>query len=184
MKTRRMVAVAVTLIVASLCLFAIAGCAPGEQEYDPAEDRAYMSRANTTMMQLNADLEQFTEAVAAEDVVTMEKAASAAYRDMDAFKSITPPDAMKDIHAEYCAGCDDLKSALQAYIDLYKSAPDSDVKEINASIAEIQATYDSGIAHLQKADKMVSELPGATPETSSSTASSSEQSSSEESSHA
>jgi paraquat-inducible protein B len=161
-----------TVFVAAImvaCLALAVGCAPADQTEDNAAlNRAYISTANTTMMQVNADLEPFTAAVAAEDVVTMEQAAANVYRDLDQFKAITAPKDMKDIHAEYSAGCDDLKKALQDYVALYKDAANTDVNDLNGTLAEIQKTYDSGIAHLQAADKMVTSLPGALPEASSS----------------
>ena len=181
MTTRRIAPVLLITLVCALCLGAIAGCMPAEQQDDAAKDRAYMSQANTIMMRLNADLEPFTAAVAAEDVVSMEQAAANVYRDIDSFKNITAPELMKDIHAEYCAGCDDLKQALQSYVTLYKDAADTESSEINASIAEIQKQYDSAIAHLQAADKKVTELNGALPSESSSAASESSTTASESS---
>ena len=171
MKTWRILPVLLMAMVCALCLGAISGCAPSEQTDNAAKDRAYLSQANTTMMRLNADLEPFTAAVAAEDVVSMEQAAANVYRDIDAFKSITAPELMQDIHKEYCAGCDDLKQALQSYVALYKDAANTDIDEINDAIAAIQQQYDSGVAHLQAADKMVTELNGALPESSSASSS-------------
>ena len=183
MKKRGIVTALLMVALCAMSLVAVAGCAPAEQQKDAAAlNRAYLSQANTTMMQLNADLEPFTAAVAANDVVTMEQAAASVYRDIDAFKSIKPSDGMKDIHAEYCAGCDDLKQALQSYVALYKDAADADVKDINESVAAIQAQYDSGIAHLQAADKKITELPGAVPSSSSTASDAGESSSGSESS--
>jgi len=162
----------VIAVVAAMCLVAAMGCAPAEQQEDNAAlNRAYISAANTAMMRVNADLEPFTAAVAAEDVVTMEQAATQVYRDLDQFKETVPPKDMENIHKEYCAGCDDLKAALQSYVTLFKDSADADVKDINDALAEVQKQYDSGIAHLQAADKMVTSLPGATPDASSSSSS-------------
>lgn len=167
-----------TMAAAALCLALVAGCAPAEQQEDAAAlNRAYMSQANTASMQLNADLAPFTAAVAADDVVTMEQAAANVYRDIDAIEDIKAPDAMKDIHKEYSAGCEDLKGALQDYIEVYKDAADSDVSELNEALAAVQERYDSGIAHLQAADKMVTELTGALPSSSSTVSASSSSSS-------
>jgi hypothetical protein len=159
------------------------GCAPAEQTEDNAAlNRAYISAANTAMMQVNADIEPFTAAVAAEDVVTMEQAAANVYRDLDQFKEMTPPKDMVDIHKEYSAGCDDLKQALQSYIAVYKDKAHLDVKDINDALADVQKQYDSGIAHLQEADKKVTSLPGATPDPSSSSDSNATESASSDSS--
>ena len=182
MKTR---GILIALLTVALCLAAVTGCAPEDQQKDgAAQNRAYLSQMNTAMMQLNADLEPFTAAVAANDVVTMEQAAASVYRDIDAVKAIKPSETMKDIHTEYCAGCDDLKQALQSYVALYKDAEDTDTKDINEAVAAIQAQYDSGIAHLQAADKKVTELPGATPSSSSSASNAAESSAASDSSAA
>ena len=166
----------VAVLLAAVCLMAAAGCAPAEQTQDAAaQNRAYMSQANTAMITLNADLEPFTAAIAADDVVTMEQAATNVYRDIDAFKAIKAPDAMKDIHAEYCAGCDDLKAALQGYVALFKNAADADAAELNKGIAEVQKQYDSGIAHIKAADELTTKLTGAVPESTSSSADSATQ---------
>ena len=180
MKMRRIM---VAMMVAALCalsLAAMVGCEPlGQTEDTAAQNRAYLSQANTSMIHLNADLDSFTAAVAAEDLVTMEQVAGAVYRDIDAFEAITAPNDMKGIHEEYKAGCEDLKQALQSYVALYKDADEMDEKDMNEAIAAIQAQYDSGIAHLEAGDKMVTELPGALPESSSSSSDTSESSSSE-----
>ena len=171
---------AVIAMVSVVCLAAVIGCAPAETTEDNAAlNRAYIATANTAMMQVNADLEPFTAAVAAEDVVTMEQAATKVYRDFDQFKATTPPKDMEDIHKEYCAGCDDLKQALQSYVSLYKDAQNADVDDINKALEQVQEQYDSGIAHLQAADKMVTSLPGATPDASSSASDASDVSSSD-----
>lgn len=167
----KLLAVIATFI---LCIACIAGCDASPDDADaPAKNRAYMSQANTAMMQLNKDLDPFSEAVAAGDIVSMERAATAASRDIDAFMAIEPPETMKDIHAEYCAGCDELRQALQAYVQLYREADDLDEAAFNERVYVIQAQYNSGIDHLTKGDKLVTELPGALPEESESSAASS-----------
>ena len=169
MKTRKIMAMIMAVALSALCLGMVSGCAqPANQEDNAAKNRAYISQANTMMQQLNADLEPFTAAVAAEDVVTMEQAAANVYRDFAAFEKVTPPADMKDIHAEYSAGCEDLKQAMQAYVALFKDAADTDVSDLNEKLADVQKQYDSGIAHLQAGDKKMTELPGATPSSSSS----------------
>ena len=179
MKTCGKAAKVLAVVMAVVCAMAVVACAPNEGQQDAAaKNRAYMSQANTAMMQLNADLKPFTAAVAAEDLVTSEQAASDVYRDIDAFTAIVPPDPMKDIHAEYSAGCTDLKAALQAYIEVYQDAADGDGKDLSEAVAAVQKQYDSGIAHLQAADKLVTELTGALPESSSSSDSTSSSSSS------
>lgn len=155
--------------------FMVAGCSPnGENATDAAaQNRAYLSQANTAAMKLTSDFTPFNEAVAQGDIVTMENAAAEIYRDFDAFKELSAPEAMKDIHTEYCAGCDDLKQAVQGYVSLYRERNGSDMGDaaFNARIADIQKVYDSGIAHLQSADDKVKALPGATPSSSSTEAS-------------
>ena len=169
MKTRRMMAILLAAALSVLCLAAMAGCAPSAETEDAASlNRAYMSKANTAMSQMNADLEPFTAAVAAGDIVTMEQAATNVYRDIDSFKRISAPDMMVEIHAEYCAGCDDLKNALQAYIAVFKDAEGADVSDINEVLGPVQQKYDSAIAHLQTADTLVTKLNGAMPSSSSS----------------
>lgn len=155
-----------TVIAAcALCLACLAGCGGGVSDAEAAaNNRAYMAQANTAMMQLNADLVPFSEAAAAGDVVTMEQAATTAMRDMRAFEEITAPEGMTAIHAEYVAGCRDLRAALQQYVQLYRESPNLDDAAFNERIATIQRQYDDGIAHIQQGDKLVTELTGALPE--------------------
>lgn len=156
------------------CLGALAGCEASDEATDAAsKNRAYMSQANTAMMHLNQDLTAFSAAVAESDVVTMEQAAATAYRDIDTFKAITAPEPMAKIHAEYSSGCDDLEASLQAYLQLFREAESLDDEDFNKRIGSIQEQYDSGIAHLQAGDKLVTELNGALPSSSSSAESSS-----------
>lgn len=155
----------------ALCLACLAGCAGAANNVDAAaQNRAYMAQANTAMMQLNDDLVPFAEAAAAGDIVTMEQTAATAVRDMQAFEEIVAPEGMAEIHAEYAAGCKDLRAALQGYVQLYRDSASVDDADFNERIAAIQKQYDEGIAHIQQGDKMVTELNGALPEDSESTA--------------
>ena len=171
MTRTKLLSTLVALALGISCLGALAGCdATAENATDAAaQNRAYMSQANTMGMQLDNDLAKFSEAVAADDIVTMEQTAANAYRVIDAFKEIEAPEAMAGIHAEYSAGCDDLEAALQAYVLLYRESDSLDNEAFNARIADIQEKYDSGIAHLQNGDGLVTKLTGALPSDSSAT---------------
>lgn len=167
-KTNRRLSALIGVVLLGMCLAVLSGCAAQEETTDvAAENRAYMSQANNIAMQLDEDLEPFTEAVADGDIVSMEQAASNVYRDIETFKALEAPDDMSEIHAEYSAGCDDLKEALQSYIALYQEADGMEADEINESLATIQEKYDDGISHLQAADTMVTQLNGALPSSSS-----------------
>ncbi len=164
MQLKRIIPVlfAVALVLTFFSL--LSGCGSQEGKTDAAADnRSYMSQANTIAMQLDEDLQPFTEAVASNDIVSMRQAASKVYQDVENFKALSAPDALKDIHAEYSAGCDDLKEALETYIKVYQQADEdnADSDDLNGKIAKAQKSYESGIEHLQNADKMVTELNGA-----------------------
>lgn len=148
-------------LLCALCLAALMGCGGSASDAEAAaNNRAYLSQANTAMMQVNADLASFAEAAAAGDVVTMEQTSNAAMRDMQAFEGLTPPESMAAIHDEYAAGCESLRGALQAYVQLYRDSPNLDEGAFNERATAIQQQYDEGLARIQQGDKMVVDLAG------------------------
>ncbi len=164
MQLKRIIPVLLAIALVLTFFSLLSGCGLQEEQTDAAADnRSYMSQANNIAMQLDEDLEPFTEAVANSDIVSMQQAASKVYQDVEDFKALSAPDALKDIHQEYSAGCDDLKEALETYVEVYQKADDegADSDALNSQIAEAQESYESGIEHLQNADKKVTELNGA-----------------------
>lgn len=171
-KTKSFSGLVATLLVCLACLGMLAGCAVPEEQVDAAEkNRDYMMQANNAMIKLNSHLEEFTTAASTGDVVSMQRVFSLAEKDIESFKALPATDATKDIHAEYLAGCEGLKGALKAYLDLYAGAESIDDAAFEERLAQVQQLYDEGIKHLQDGDGLVSQLPGALPSESSSGAS-------------
>lgn len=158
------------LFAAVVCLaFAgvLAGCsssgssAASSSSSDSASaNRSYMSSANTIIGQLQDNLTDFSDAVAKDDLVTMQATAKTAGENIDAFKKLTPPDQLKSVHEQYTKGCDQLKQALDDYISLYADRKKSNISdsEFSSRLSTIQSEYDAGIAALQEGDKQATAL--------------------------
>ncbi|MDR0513805.1 MAG: hypothetical protein LBG81_01410 [Coriobacteriaceae bacterium] len=106
---------------ATALLLALVACVPLSTAANDAAsaNRKYMSQVSVTMDDLGASLESFSDAAARNDLAAMEAQSENAGRLIDAFGKLVPPDALKDIHTEYLAGCRDLLEALEGYIGLY-----------------------------------------------------------------
>ncbi|HIW76242.1 MAG TPA: hypothetical protein H9877_06370 [Candidatus Gordonibacter avicola] len=162
-----------TKFICALCagvLFVatLSGCAAQETAAtkQQAENRHYMTQVNQTMEDLQSRLDGFADAVSRNDVVGMRTQADNAYKALDDLNKLEVPDQMKDIQKEYVDGTNELKDALNAYIELYteiESATDAqpfDWSTYDSRIADIKKSYDEGIGKLQSGDNKANELNG------------------------
>lgn len=158
------------VIVAALC-FAIAGALAGcgsetvsgssSSSSDSASaNRSYMSSANTIIEELQDNLNDFSDAVAEDDLVSMKAAMKKADKSIAKFEKLQPPDDLKSVHEEYTKGCDELKEALSEYVDLYSDQQKSKLSdsEYSKRLKSIQKKYNSGIKHLKAGDEKVTSL--------------------------
>ncbi len=146
----------------AMCAF-VAGCSsvPGmsaatnaNTETPAEQNRAYMTKINQAMTNLETNLTSFTEAVSRGDAISMKTQSDKAMNALDEVKSVEAPDALKDVKTKYDSGIDNLKSALSQYVDLYTSGAEI----TQDSIAPIQQLYDAGVASLKEADESVASL--------------------------
>ena len=165
------------LFAAAFCLliaaFTMSGCtAPtGAANQGSAEDQAmtsseYMAEVNQVVEKLSERLQSFDDAVSRQDPITMRTQADSAFAVLDELAAIEAPDDVKDLRDQYIKGCDQLKDALNSYIDLYsdmsaakalassssRNAPSFNASNYTDRIKEIQSKYDEGIKTLEDAD--------------------------------
>lgn len=159
----------------AICAFVLAlllsGCtAPqaandAEGEDTPMTSSQYMAEVNQTVEELNERLQSFNEAVSRQDPITMRTQADNAFAVLDKLAAIEAPEDIKDLRDQYIKGCDQLKDALNAYIDLYsemtsaKAKAESsryndpfDASAYSGRIEQIQKLYNDGIQTLEDAD--------------------------------
>ena len=146
------------------CCVAFAGCASqsGSALNDEQKaNRAYMSQVNETMVELDAGLDSFVDAVSRGDIVNMRTQADDAYKMLDKLEGIEAPEALADVHKSYVDGTAKLRQALDGYIALYTEAAQSnsnfDWDTYADRIKEVQTLYDEGVAALEEGDKKASE---------------------------
>lgn len=153
------IAIATASIACVLSAGLLAGCAGSTQtsatNQAQLENRTYMSQVNQAMSALDDKLDGLVDAVSRGDMVGMKTQCERALAELDAISSLEAPEALKEVNDSYKAGCDKLKQALQAYVDLYASGSGNITAD---SIASIQSAYDEGVAALQEADKKASEM--------------------------
>jgi len=131
---------------------------------DQIANRTYMTQVSQTMDTLKSDLAAFSQAVADDDIVSMNAQADNANRTIANLAALTPPDALKDVHSEYVSGCEELRNALSAYLDLYNAinaATDEepfDYSTYEKRLSDIEDLYNSGISHLEKADQEAKDM--------------------------
>lgn len=143
---------------------ALSACATGGNATltdEQKANRAYMSQVNETMVELDASLDSFIDAVSRGDIVNMRTQADNAYKTLDKLSAIEAPETLSDVQKKYAEGTQKLEEALDAYIELYseadKAGKDFDWSSYDGRIKEIQELYDSGIKALEEGDKAASE---------------------------
>lgn len=156
MKAKARIIVVAMLCIA--CLGALVGCSGNTAEQDAqTQNRQYMSSVNTIMDTLNTNMEEFATAVKDGEVVSLDAQLEAVNTCVNDLNTITPPEAMTDIHKSYVTGATEMQTALAAYVQLYEdvNAPQSgsfDYSTYDSRLADIQSHYDAGIAAFQDAD--------------------------------
>lgn len=162
--------------VAAICALAmvvlLAGCtAPmGAQSEQDGEDKPitnseYMAEVNQVIEELSERLQSFNDAVSRQDPITMRTQADNAFATLDKLAAIEAPEDIKDLREQYIKGCDQLKDALNSYIDLYSEMSAAkaeaassryndpfDPSRYSEQIEQIQVAYDEGIKTLEDAD--------------------------------
>lgn len=167
MKHTRFVKAVVAVCAGVLMVAALGGCAQQDTAatQQQSENRQYMTQVNQSMDDLKTRLESFTDAVSRGDVVGMRTQADNAFKAIDDLNNIDVPDALKDIQAEYIDGSNDLKDALNSYIELYTEIDSAtedqpfDYSTYDQRIQDIKKQYDEGIGKLQSGDNKATELP-------------------------
>lgn len=167
MKHTRFVKAVVAVCAGVLMVAALGGCAQQDTAttQQQSENRQYMTQVNQSMDDLKTRLESFTDAVSRGDVVGMRTQADNAFKAIDDLNNIDVPDALKDIQAEYVDGSNDLKDALNSYIELYTEIDSAtedqpfDYSTYDQRIQDIKKQYDEGIGKLQSGDNKATELP-------------------------
>ncbi|WP_139650510.1 hypothetical protein [Raoultibacter phocaeensis] len=166
MKRTNLVKILTIALSGVLVAAVLGGCmAQNTANTEQTANRQYMSQVNQAMEDLTNRLDGFNQAVTNNDLVGMKTQADNAFKAIDDLNALEAPEGLKDIQTAYVDGCNDLKDALTKYIDLYteiESATEEepfDYATYDARLKEIQDTYDSGIEHLEEADKKATEMP-------------------------
>ena len=166
MKRTKLIKVIAVAFAGIMCAAFLGGCmANPAANTEQADNRAYMTQVNLIMGDLQTGLDSFNEAVSRDDLLRLKTQASNAFKAIDDLSAIEPPEVTKDIQASYVDGCNDLKDALNLYIDLFTEIENAteadpfDYSTYDARLKEIQDTYDSGIAHLEEGDKKATDKP-------------------------
>jgi flagellar basal body-associated protein FliL len=165
MKTKKLLAI-VAMVFCVALMGVLAGCGSTDQAASSSSsdgasaNREYMSNANTIIEQLQDNLNDFSDAVSDDNLVSMKAAAKKAYQNIDSFKQLKPTDTLKPVHNEYVKGCDDLKDALEQYIDLFSDQKKSKLtdQQYKDRLKKIQDKYNSGMDHLKEGDKKATSL--------------------------
>lgn len=162
----RLASIAKYLVIACVlaCGMALAGCAAGPSQNMTEEqqaNRAYMSQVNEAMVELDANLDSFVDAVSRGDVVNMRTQADNAYKALDKLESLEAPETLADVRKSYVDGTSKLRKALDEYVSLYTAADKAgdsfDWSTYDKQISEIQKLYDEGVAALEQGDKTAAE---------------------------
>ncbi|MCL1797857.1 MAG: hypothetical protein FWG24_06075 [Eggerthellaceae bacterium] len=163
MKKRISLYAAITFVLAALLCMVLASCTIPQNDAAAEEEaagREYSASLNRLLDTLAVSLDSFNEAVSNKDVVGMNAQADNAARAIDELMKLEAPESLGEIHGEYAQGCLELKDALRAYLDLFTEidsateASPFDYSTYDSRLSKIKQGYDSGIAHLEKADQL------------------------------
>ncbi len=159
---KKRILIAITLC--ATCLVLLVGCASSATPADDEQtkNRQYMASVNQIMEKIDTQMVDFSTAVKGGEVISLSSQLTSVSENVDALKALTVPDAMKDTHALYVKGAEELQTTLKLYVQLYQdvAAPASgsfDYSTYASRLDEVKVHYDAGIQALKDADTKVSE---------------------------
>lgn len=166
MKRNRFLRVVALACVGVLALAAFTGCVQQSNTANEQQSagRQYMSSVNQTIEELSSRLESFEAAVSRGDAVTMRTQADNAFKTLDSLVAIEAPEELESVQAGYVEGCNKLKDALNAYVELYTEIDSAteehpfDYSTYDERIKAVQERYDEGVSLLEEADKKAAEF--------------------------
>ncbi len=151
-------------LVFALFMFGCAVPQASDGQTTADSSRQYMADVNQAVEKLSDQLNGFQDAVSREDAVTMRTQADNAFQTLDELAAIEAPAELDELKKSYVKGADQLKDALNDYIDLYTeiaAATDAhpfDYATYDERLKKIQEAYDEGVKTLEDADKSATEL--------------------------
>lgn len=160
MKSRIFLAIALCMT----CVTLLVGCSSnaGQSDDPQTQNRQYMASVSQIMDDINNQMTDFSAAIKDGEVISLSSQLNSVSNSVESLKSLTVPDAMKDIQSSYVSGAEELQTALDDYVKLYQDvkAPASgsfDYSTYSSRLAEVQQHYTAGVEALQAADKKASE---------------------------
>lgn len=157
------------VLAASLCMgvFALAGCISNPLQQQMAAEtsaasanRNFMATLNRQTADLQKALDEFQQAVADDNAVTMQAQLKAVDQIIDAVKNTSPTDTLRAVKDGYVDALTALDSALDDYADLYAQVKSGaiDSAAFNERLAAVQKAYDEGIEKMKAADQAVKDV--------------------------
>lgn len=139
----------------------LSGCAGANSALDDetAKNRQFMATVNQVMVDVQSALAGFNDAVGSGDVVAMKTQLDNTADCLETLNKIEAPAGLSDIKQDYVDGTQALQGALSDYVTLYseisaatENAP-FDWSAYSDRVAQINSTYQDGIAKLQAGDE-------------------------------
>ncbi len=159
----------ITLVFcAAIMAFVVAGCtsstATTSTQTDDAasQNRQYMSQLNQQSSDLQTALQSFSDAVAQNDLVTMNAQMTEVDKVVDSVKNTPATDDLQEVKDKYVDGLCTTDDALKAYVTLFEDVQAGTVDQdtYDSRLTQIQQSYDDGISKLSDADAAVKEKSG------------------------
>ncbi len=147
-------------VICALCM-ALAGCSSSSSTPNPddpaSQNREYMSQLNQQMDSIQGSLNDFQDAVAKNDVVTMQADKTAVEKTIDSVKATSVTDRLSDVKDGYVSALDALDDALASYLSLYTDVQNGTVSSDDYAqrLKGVQDAYDSAVSQMQDADDAV-----------------------------
>lgn len=155
------VAVAILLTFAVL----VSGCNslgfnPSPTDLEKTAKVAYLAEVNSITGEIKASLSDFSNIVAEQNTSAMESASNKTQEAIDKLSKLNTPDSCKEINQSYIDGYIYLQECLTNYISVFSNSKDKTLESgiLNERVANAQNSYNSGVALIQKADKLANEL--------------------------
>lgn len=152
-------------VVLATMLGLLAGCTTPTQpttESDPVT--VYKTNLKAAASDVVSRLEAYDEAVEGGNIYTIRSSINNVFTALDGLTSIEAPADCSEVQKNYVAGCNDLRDALNSYLELLtamENATDEqpfDYASYQSQLDGIQSQYTNGINALQAGDQTLSSL--------------------------
>lgn len=147
------------LVIAAMCICSCDKIGMNVSDVEKAATNAYFSEVTSLSRDLTSSLADFQADVKEKNIDAMKDKLEKTQSIIDDFNKLDVPQNCEDVQKDYLDGFIQLQNALSNYVQIYSDFINGTIDNsvLQERVAEVQKSYNEGLALLRQADKLASE---------------------------